>query len=164
VPRRRSTDFLVVHATATPPSQKDYGVADARKYHVETLGWRDVGYHGIIKRDGVIERGRHIMEKGAHVSGYNHNSIGIAMAGGVDESNYAENNFTLQQWVSLGIFIADVRRIFPAIIVLGHRDLSPDTNGDGIISRFEWLKDCPCFTVSDIILQKPYSQEFFYDL
>ena len=29
--------------------------------------------------------------------------------------------------------------------VQGHRDYSPDKNGNGIIERFEWIKDCPCF-------------------
>ena len=31
--------------------------------------------------------------------------------------------------------------------ICGHRDLSPDLNGDGTISPNEWIKDCPCFDV-----------------
>jgi hypothetical protein len=30
----------------------------------------------------------------------------------------------------------------------GHRDYSPDLNGDGQIARNEWIKDCPNFTVA----------------
>ena len=33
--------------------------------------------------------------------------------------------------------------------IKGHRDYSPDLNGDGIIQRNEWIKECPCFEVSD---------------
>ncbi|MDA5624327.1 N-acetylmuramoyl-L-alanine amidase, partial [Pasteurella multocida] len=32
-------------------------------------------------------------------------------------------------------------------VICGHRDLSPDLNGDGTITPNEWLKDCPCFDV-----------------
>ena len=31
--------------------------------------------------------------------------------------------------------------------VIGHRDTSPDLNGDGIISPNEYMKACPCFDV-----------------
>ena len=31
----------------------------------------------------------------------------------------------------------------------GHRDYSPDTNGDGVISKYEWIKGCPCFDVQE---------------
>ena len=31
--------------------------------------------------------------------------------------------------------------------VIGHRDASTDKNGDGKITRNEWIKDCPCFDV-----------------
>ena len=29
----------------------------------------------------------------------------------------------------------------------GHRDLSPDSNGNGEIEPEEWIKQCPCFEV-----------------
>ena len=34
---------------------------------------------------------------------------------------------------------------FPAAIILSHRDLSPDLNGNGSIDPDKWLKQCPCF-------------------
>ena len=30
----------------------------------------------------------------------------------------------------------------------GHRDLSPDLNGNGEIEPEEWIKQCPCFDVA----------------
>ena len=33
----------------------------------------------------------------------------------------------------------------PQATILGHRDLSPDRNGDGRITPDEWIKLCPCF-------------------
>lgn len=38
-----------------------------------------------------------------------------------------------------------VRR-YPGITkIVGHRDLSCDADGDGIVERHEWVKQCPCF-------------------
>jgi hypothetical protein len=34
------------------------------------------------------------------------------------------------------------------ISIKGHRDYSPDMNGNGIIERNEWIKTCPGFDVS----------------
>ena len=42
----------------------------------------------------------------------------------------------------------DLRLVYPDIRqVIGHRDTSPDRNGDGIISPNEFIKMCPCFDV-----------------
>jgi hypothetical protein len=38
---------------------------------------------------------------------------------------------------------------YPIVDVLGHRDASPDKNGDGVITKNEWVKSCPCFSVRD---------------
>ena len=37
---------------------------------------------------------------------------------------------------------------YPGCKVCGHRDLSPDLNGNGEIEPEEWVKQCPCFDVS----------------
>ncbi|GAF75520.1 unnamed protein product, partial [marine sediment metagenome] len=37
--------------------------------------------------------------------------------------------------------------LFPGSVAVGHRDLSVDLNGDGVISKNEWMKQCPCFDV-----------------
>ena len=31
--------------------------------------------------------------------------------------------------------------------VIGHRDISPDTNNNGVIDHFERIKECPCYDV-----------------
>jgi N-acetyl-anhydromuramyl-L-alanine amidase AmpD len=32
--------------------------------------------------------------------------------------------------------------------IIGHRDASPDLDGDGTIEEDEWTKECPCFDVA----------------
>jgi N-acetylmuramoyl-L-alanine amidase len=36
----------------------------------------------------------------------------------------------------------------PGSRVCGHRDLSPDLNGNGKVDPWERLKECPCYEVS----------------
>ena len=35
--------------------------------------------------------------------------------------------------------------------MLGHRDTSPDLNGDGVIEPYEYVKVCPCFDVKEFL-------------
>jgi hypothetical protein len=79
----------------------DIGADTIRDWHVNGNGWRDIGYHLVIRRDGSIEKGRDINDSGAHAAGYNSKSIGLCLVGGMAEDNSAENNFTAQQWTSL---------------------------------------------------------------
>ena len=41
--------------------------------------------------------------------------------------------------------IYELKRLYPNAMVVGHRDLSPDRNGDGRVTPEEWIKVCPCF-------------------
>jgi hypothetical protein len=45
------------------------------------------------------------------------------------------------------LLVSALLRNFPEARAVGHRDLSPDLNGDGVISPEKWLKACPCFDV-----------------
>lgn len=106
-----------------------------------------IGYHYVIDTDGTVETGRKVGETGAHVKGHNHNSIGICLVGGVaiDGKNYGR--YTAKQWQALHRLLRELESQHPSAKICGHRDLSPDLNGDGTITPNEWLKDCPCFDV-----------------
>ena len=52
-----------------------------------------------------------------------------------------------EQKLSMANLVNKLCDEYPIVEVLGHRDASPDANGDGIISRNEWIKQCPCFDV-----------------
>ena len=87
-----------------------------------------VGYHYLIYVDGTIAPGRHIWEQGAHVRGYNAESIGICLIG--------TDKFTARQWQSLITLLYVLREkagLHDAEII-GHRDLDKK-------------KACPCFDV-----------------
>lgn len=116
--------FIVVHCSATRPSQ-DFDVDDIRRMHLQR-GFFDVGYHYVIKRDGTVQPGRPLDRQGAHVSGYNHLSVGVCLIGGVteDDVTVAENNFTPEQFAALRRVLADLKaNRFPHAEILGHRDM-----------------------------------------
>ncbi len=129
---RRTTKYIVVHCSATTPAQ-DIGAAEIRKWHVEDNGWSDIGYHQVIRRSGAIELGRPLHVAGAHVKGFNAESVGVCLVGGIDTSGAAQDNFTKSQMASLESTVDYLKRIYPGAQVLGHRDF-PGVN-----------KACPSF-------------------
>lgn len=149
--RRTLTKFIVVHCSATKPSH-NITINTVREWHI-AKGWGDVGYHFFIRRDGVIEAGRHVDDVGAHVAGHNTDTVSFCMAGGLDEDGNSFLNrpdlFTSLQWDSAKRLMAVLRRMYPAAQIVGHRDLSPDLNNDGKITPNEYLKTCPGFSAAE---------------
>jgi N-acetyl-anhydromuramyl-L-alanine amidase AmpD len=145
MPKRKKTTLIVVHVTATPPSL-DIGAAEVDRMH-KAQGWSGIGYGGIIRRDGRLEMGRGWDMIGAHVAGYNSISVGLAMVGGVDANGKPEHNATLAQMATLEHTLRVLQDKYPDAGICGHRDLSPDGDGDGIIEPHEHIKACPCFDV-----------------
>lgn len=141
---RRTTKYLVVHVTATPPSWSK-GMAGVTAMH-RARGWSRPGYAAVIRRNGAIEYapgGLYVIRN--HVRGFNSVAIGVSMEGGVDRSGKPEDNMTAAQYQSLEKVLRDWSKKFPNAGVCGHRDLSPDRDGDGVIEPHEHLKACPCF-------------------
>ncbi len=142
---RRRTEYVMWHCSATPPS-KDIGSGQIDIMH-KAKGWDGIGYGLVVCRDGHIEVGEDLKKAGAHVKGINNISIGICMIGGVDEDGKAENNFTDEQWQAAKHVFEFMTLLYPDAKHLGHRDMSPDLDGDGRVQRHEYMKDCPCFSV-----------------
>lgn len=144
---RQRTDLIVFHCSATKPSAH-IGVEQIREWHI-AKGWADVGYHLVITRAGDLQAGRPLDQVGAHVAGFNANSVAVCMVGGLDELGRsfinAPQQYTPKQWETAHVVAAFLRRLYPGARVVGHRDLSPDQNKDGKITPQEWLKTCPGF-------------------
>ena len=140
--KRVITD-IVVHCTATRAWQ-DFDVDDIRKMH-KAKGWADIGYHYLVKLDGTIQQGRDVDIIGAHVSDHNTHSIGIVYVGGLDNQGKAKDTRTENQKCALLNLLMDLRKLYPKAKISGHRDFSPDKNGDGILTPDEYFKSCPCF-------------------
>lgn len=142
---------IVVHCTATREGQ-DVSAATIKGWHLKQ-GWSDIGYHYVVRLDGRIEKGRPDTVVGSHVKGWNTGSIAIVYVGGLDRDGKAKDTRTAAQKKGLKEIINRMLALHKSPLVMGHRDLSPDKDGDGVVEKHEWLKECPCFSVGDWIKQ-----------
>lgn len=149
----KKIDSIIIHCSATREGM-DVRASDIRKWHLER-GYSDIGYNYVIDIDGTIETGRPLTKNGAHCLGYNDHSIGICYVGGLDTSGNPKDTRTIRQKQAMHRLVFQLLDRFPSIVkVLGHRDTSPDINGDGKITPNEWIKACPCF---DVMAEFPMS-------
>ena len=140
----RTITEIIIHCSATPDG-KDYTVDDIRRWHKQR-GYSDVGYHYIVYRNGILAQGRDVNIIGAHAAGHNAHSIGICYIGGMNaENTQPEDTRTLRQKARLLSLLVHLRKLYPNARIIGHRDLSEDKNGNGIIEPSEWMKACPSF-------------------
>ena len=136
---------IVVHCSATREGQP-VTAKDIDKWH-RARGWSGIGYHRVITLEGIVEHGRAFTRRGAHVKGNNTNTIGICLVGGLDDLGHAKNTFTPKQFKALKKEILRIKMLCDIKTIKGHRDYSPDLNGDGLITPNEFIKECPCFNV-----------------
>lgn len=138
----RTITGIVVHcsASANGDARVTRDVIDG--WHREK-GWRKIGYHYVIETDGFVKAGRDLEEVGAHVEGSNARTVGICMVG--------TDRFSAEQWNSAAALVRELREKYRDATVMGHRDYSPDRDGDGVVEPWEFLKICPGFSVSDWI-------------
>lgn len=153
----REINRLVIHCSATP-NGRHHTARDVDAWHRANKWFRDpeaarkcgnpeltsIGYTRVIYTDGTRVQGRCFQEVPVSVRGWNADAIAICMFG--------TNKFSRAQWQALAL----ETRFFISELglkdVCGHRDLSPDKDGDGIIEPHEWLKDCPGFSVEEWLL------------
>ena len=122
---RIKTDTIVIHCAATKPSM-NIGAEEIKKWHVDERGWSDIGYHFVITRDGTKELGRGLDLSGAHARAVNGTSVGICLVGGLSEDNKPENNFTLEQFLTLKDLIKELKMKYPdAKKIIGHYQVEP---------------------------------------
>lgn len=144
--------WITVHCSASRKGR--YLTAqELRKFHTEPepvgRGWSDIGYHIVIRTDGIVEEGRPMNRNGAHVRGHNRDNIGICLIGGLDIHGKPADTYNEKQYHALFATIVKLceEHGIPFENVKGHRDWSPDLNKDGVITSDEFIKDCPCFDV-----------------
>ena len=142
----RTINLIVVHCSATQGNRMLS--PEALDLMHRRRGFNGTGYHYYIRKDGTVHLTRPVERIGAHVKGFNANSIGICYEGGLDCRGRPADTRTPEQRASLRLLVNQLKQRFPACRVCGHRDLSPDRNGDGRISPEEWVKECPCFEVT----------------
>ena len=140
---------IVIHCSGGPASQKAQSIVN---YHLRPVaaggrGWKAPGYHYIIESDGSVHRVWPEDKTANGAKGFNLDSIHICYTGGVDSEGKCRDTRTEAQKRSLRSLVGEIMSRRGINEVVGHRDLSPDLNGDGRLTPDEWIKACPCFDV-----------------
>ena len=105
--------YLVVHCSDSP-NNKEFTAEDIHAWHKQR-GWAGIGYHAVIRRNGMIDRGRPLYWWGAHVREHNNESLGVCLIG--------RDTFTDEQYYSLHSLLREWLDDYPDAQVVGHGDL-----------------------------------------
>lgn len=128
----RKITEIIIHCSATPEG-RDYTVADIDSWHKQR-GFKCIGYHYVIYRDGSTHTGRPLTNIGAHCTGHNANSIGICYIGGLaSDGKTPKDTRTPQQREALRTLVERLKTEYPNATVHSHREYAN--------------KACPCFDV-----------------
>ena len=127
---QRKIDLIVVHCSATRVNQ-DFPVEALEACH-KARGFRSIGYHYYITKDGVVYPCRPESEEGAHARHYNAHSIGICYEGGLDAQGRPADTRTEAQKRALISLVRELKGRYPRAIVVSHHTFDP-------------RKVCPCF-------------------
>ena len=140
--KREDIDSIIIHCSATRAGQ-DLRAKDIDRMH-RARGFNQIGYNFVIDLDGTVENGRSLSIDGAHCNtkgfsgiSYNKHSIGICYIGGLDASGHPKDTRTEVQKNALCDLVAKLCREYDIVELLGHRDTSPDINGNGEIEPVE---------------------------
>ena len=141
----RTIKRIFVHCTATTATATVGSITAA----FSQRGWRNPGYHYLISADGTVTQllGDSGIANG--VKGYNRTAIHVAYIGGIDSKGQPIDSRTPSQKQALTTLLTTLRQRYPKAQIMGHRDISPDTNGNGKVDSWERIKECPCFNAID---------------
>ncbi len=142
----REIHSIILHCSATR-ADHDFTPAQLEAAH-QARGFAECGYHYYIRRCGLIVTMRDIGKIGAHCHGHNQDSIGICYEGGLNSAGIPADTRTFEQKYALRSLIRCLQSDFPGCHIYGHRELSPDLNGNGIVEPNEWVKFCPGFSTA----------------
>ena len=143
---KRKITHIFVHCTATLPTASVESIQQSWR----DIGWKNPGYHYIIKADGTIVNLQPEDRTANGVKGYNAHAIHVAYIGGIGlhkanprdvGSAHIEDTRTPAQKAALRALLADIHSRYPKAIILGHRSIW------GEYTPEKWQKQCPCFNV-----------------
>ena len=127
----RTITLIIIHCSAVRPDQQS-SAAQIDSWHKDR-GFKGIGYHYVIRRDGTIETGRPEWMVGAHCQNHNAHSVGVCYEGGLDIRGQPADTRTPEQKAAMRRLLEELHERYPRAVIVGHHDLNPH-------------KDCPCIT------------------
>lgn len=132
-----SVRYIILHCSATR-CNCDYTVEQLLRDH-RTRGFRTIGYHFYVRRDGTVSQHRGLLEVGAHCRPFNRCSIGVCYEGGLDAEGHPANTLTPEQFEHLEQLLTKLLKLFPEAQLRGHRDMPGSVP-----------KACPCLDCQSV--------------
>lgn len=111
--KRSVTDTIILHHSAGSGT-----VEAVHNYHL-SLGWKGIGYHYYVRRNGKIYQGRPEDTVGGHTEGWNSRSVGICA-----EGNFETETMSAAQRDAIRALLLDVLTRYPGAQVIKHRDVA----------------------------------------
>lgn len=143
---RHPVKEVIIHCSATPlswmkDSRTSQKVAEIALWHTRDNGWKAIGYHWLIDRDGTVAKGRAETVVGAHVAGHNSGTIGICLigGGGSKETDLFAHNYTSAQREALLKLIGQIKGRTPIQKITGHNQYAAKACPGFNVPR--WLKE-----------------------
>lgn len=126
-PPSRDVSKVFIHCSASDNPDHD-SVDVIRGWHL-ARGWRDIGYHYVITKDGEVHKGRPLAHEPAAQKGHNVGSVAICVTG------LAE--FTARQMRALLSLCIDIDKRID-VTFHGHCEVNPN-------------KTCPVFDYKAVL-------------
>jgi len=126
----RTIKKIVLHCSDSD-IMKHNDISIIKQWH-RARGFKDVGYHYFIQKNGTVQFGRKPDVEGAHVLGHNKDSIGICLHG--------RKEFTFDQFRSLARLIKELAGKYKLSkgFIFGHNDFTDQ-------------KTCPNYDVQEFL-------------
>ena len=112
----RTITLIIVHCSAVRPNE----TSSAKKideWHKDK-GWKGIGYHYVVRRDGSIEKGRPDEQVGAHCVNHNRHSIGVCYEGGLNSNGEDADTRTEAQKRALVSLITRLHAQYPLAVTI----------------------------------------------
>lgn len=145
----RKIDHIVVHTSASWNKDKgvlDPSAAEIRSWHITDRGWKDIGYHRVIRRNGKIELGREDDMVGAGVAWANLHTLHVCCSGSGDHEDFTEAQYKslfaviygwLREYDLVGKFQSNPMR------VIGHFEINKLVAAGIYPKKAKTTKSCP---------------------
>jgi hypothetical protein len=123
---KRKVNKVFIHCS---DSERNDDVAVIRLWHIKR-GFKGIGYHFFIKRDGTIQKGRSLEMMPASQKGYNMGSISICVSG--------KKKFTKKSLENLKLLCISIDNVYDKITFHGHCEVDKS-------------KTCPVFDYKKVL-------------
>jgi N-acetylmuramoyl-L-alanine amidase len=150
MPKAINTRNIVIHCSA--------GFGDKKSIEAfwKSKGWRSPGYHRLVDLNGIVYELADFSKIVNGVLNHNEKTINICYIGGIEKvagKFKGKDTRTAKQKTAIEYCIQEAKKWLKAngkditkdLGVVGHRDFSKDSNGNGVIESWERIKECPSF-------------------